>query len=110
MLHALLLGIFKYVRDMFFEQIGGSSQLSTGINSLTSLYGELLSHHSDRDMPHFKFSNGIQEGKLMANEEYPGVLLLLAVTMNSSEGRKMLGSRTAGTLSEVGGLMIGLCW
>jgi hypothetical protein len=91
---------------MFFEQIGGSSQLSMGINSLTSLYGELLSRHdSDRDMPCFKFSNGIlQEGKLMANE-YPGVLLLLAVTMNSSEGRKrMLGGRTAGTLSEVGGL------
>jgi hypothetical protein len=109
MLHALLLGIFKYVRDMFFEQIGGSSQLSTGINSLTSLYGELLSRHSDGDMPCLKFSNGVQEGKLMANE-YPSVLLLLAVTMNSSEGRKMLGSRTAGTLSEVGCLMIGLCW
>jgi hypothetical protein len=109
MLHALvlLLGIFKYVRDMFFEQIlGGSSQLSTRVKSLTSLYGELLScQHSDRgDMPRLKFSNGIQEGKLMANE-YPGVLLLLAVTMNSSEGRKMLGGRTAGTLSEVlGGL------
>jgi hypothetical protein len=82
MLHALLLGIFKYVHDMFFEQIGGSSQLSTGINcSLTSLYRELLSRHSDRDMPHLKFSNGIQERKLMANE-YPGMLLLLAITMN----------------------------
>jgi hypothetical protein len=33
-----------------------------------------------------------------------GVLLLLAISMNSTEGRKMLGSRTAGTLSEVGGL------
>jgi hypothetical protein len=103
MLHALLLGIFKYVCDMFFEQIGGSSQLSMGINSLTSLYGELLSHHSDHDMPRLKFSNGIQERKLMANE-YPGMLLLLAITMNSSEGRKMLGGRTVGTLLEVGGL------
>jgi hypothetical protein len=74
---------------MFFEQIGGSSQLSTGINSLTSLYGKLLSRHSrDRGMPHLKFSNGIQEGKLMANE-YPGVLLLLAITMNSSEGKNV---------------------
>jgi hypothetical protein len=88
---------------MFFEQIGGSSQLSTGINSLTSLYGELFSRHSDRDMPRLKFSNAIQEGKLMAND-YPGVLLLLVVVMNSSEGRKVLGGRTAGKLSEVGGL------
>jgi hypothetical protein len=54
-------------------------------------------------MPRLKFSNGIQEGKLTANE-YPGVLLLLAITMNSSEDRKMLGGRTAGTLSEFGGL------
>jgi hypothetical protein len=50
--------------------------------------GELLSCHSEHDMSRLKFSNGIQEGKLMANE-YPSVLLLLAVTMNSSEGRKM---------------------
>jgi hypothetical protein len=99
MLHALLLGIFKYICDMFFEQIGGSSQLSPGINSLTSQYGELLSCHSDRDMPRLKFSSGIQqEGNPTMANEHPGVILLLAVTMNSTEGRKMLGGRTAGTL------------
>ena len=32
MLHALLLGIFRYVRDCFFEQVGPSSDLASSRN------------------------------------------------------------------------------
>jgi hypothetical protein len=41
MLHALLLGIFKYVRDCFFEQIGDKSKVAAEINAMAVKYGEL---------------------------------------------------------------------
>ena len=47
MLHTLLLGIFMYVRDMFFEQTGETSQLSDKINALCIEYGELFSRQSE---------------------------------------------------------------
>lgn len=47
MLHATLLGIFKYVRDCLFNQMGPTSQLSKDFNSLAQQYGELLSRQSD---------------------------------------------------------------
>ena len=92
MLHALLLGIFKYVRDVFFEKIGDKSKLATEINALAITYGELLDRQSDRDMPKSKFSQGIQKGKLMA-KEYPGVLLLIAAILRSSKGVELLSIR-----------------
>jgi hypothetical protein len=93
MLHALLLGIFMYVRDMFFEQTGETSQLSDEINALCIEYGELFSRQSERDMPKTRFSGGIRRGKLMA-KEYTGVLLVLAAVLRSSHGRKLLTDET----------------
>jgi hypothetical protein len=81
MLHALLLGIFKYVRDCFFTAIGESSRLAVEINALAVEYGELYQRQSDREKPKTKFSNGIQKGKLMA-KEYRGVLLIMATRNN----------------------------
>jgi hypothetical protein len=40
-------------------------------------------------MPITQFSNGIQQGKLMA-KEYPGVLLLIATILRSTAGSKLL--------------------
>ena len=78
MLHALLLGLFRYTRDCFFTQIGETSKTADDINALSKQFGELLSRQSDRDMPITRFANGIKRGKLMASE-YPGILLCMAL-------------------------------
>lgn len=103
MLHALLLGIFKYVRDCFFEQIGPTSQLADEINALAVEYGGLLCRQSDRDMPKTTFGNGIQKGKLMA-KEYPGVLLIMATILRSTEGRKLLRAKEGSSFAEERGI------
>ena len=90
MLHALLLGIFKYVRENFFIQVGKDTPLGMEIDGLATQYGSLFGRQSERDIPKCKFANGIRlGGKLMA-KEYRGVLLLMAVVLRSTEGQKML--------------------
>lgn len=90
MLHAMLLGIFKYARECFFQQIGPKSRLALEINALAKVYGGLSSHQSERDMPKCKFSEGIRKtGKIMA-KEYRGVLLVMAIILRSTEGQRLL--------------------
>lgn len=90
MLHAVLLGIFKYARECFFHQIGESSALAGEINALAQQYGVLFGRQSERDIPKCKFAEGIRKkGKLMA-KEYRGVLLVMAVVLRSTEGQKLL--------------------
>ena len=91
MLHAILLGIFKYLRDIFFDNMGKteSAQLPEDINGLARMYGSLFTHQSDRDLPNTNFSKGIRKGKLMA-KEYRGVLLVMAAVLRSTEGKKLL--------------------
>ena len=60
MLHALLLGIFKYVRDCLFEQMGPSSQLAEHFNGYAQRYGTLLNRQSQRDLPKTMFGDGIK--------------------------------------------------
>ena len=103
MLHALKLGIFKYVRDMFFEQVGENSQLADDINALAVKCGELFSRQSDRDMPKTKFSNGIQKGKLMGSE-YTGVLLIIAGILRSTSGSELLQSKKSSTFGQGDGV------
>ena len=92
MLHHILLGIFKYVRDCFFEQLGNDSEKADDIDALCKIYGELLDRQSDRDLPKTKFNNGIRTGKLMA-KEYSGIILLLTVALKSAKGRAIAGKR-----------------
>ncbi len=99
MLHALCLGIFKYVRDCFFEQVGESSWLAGEIDALAIEYGVLFCRQSDRDMPKTQFSNGIRKGKLMA-KEYTGVLLVMAAVLRSSRGHELLSGKTNGVFAE----------
>ena len=80
MLHAILLGVFKYVRNIFFENMGEESILAGDMNGLAKQYGKLLTHQSDRDLPHTNFAKGIQKGKLMA-KQYRGVLLIMAAVI-----------------------------
>ena len=92
MLHALLLGIFRYVRDCFFEQIGKDSKLADDINGYATEFGQLISRQSDRNFPSTRFSNGVRRGKLNA-KEFPGILLCLAAALRCTAVRKMLRKR-----------------
>ena len=51
MLHFLLLGLFLYIRDMFFEQLGSQSKIAEEIKALAKEYGQLFPRQSDRDFP-----------------------------------------------------------
>jgi hypothetical protein len=92
LLHAILLGIFKYIRDEFFIQLGKSSTLSTEIDALAKEFGSLLSRQSDRDKPKTKFSSGIRKGKLMA-KEYTGILLCMLIVLRSGKGKGLVQQR-----------------
>ena len=94
MLHALLLGIFRYVRDAFFTHIGEQSKLADQVNALSKEYGWILSCQSDRNMPVTKFAHGIKRGKRMA-QEYPGILLCMAAVLRSTDGRVKLTRKKA---------------
>ena len=89
MLHAMLLGIFKYVRDIFFKNMGETSLCAGDINGLSQIYGKLLSRQSDRSIPYTNFTKGIQAGRLMA-KRFRGVLLVMAATLRSTKGRELL--------------------
>jgi hypothetical protein len=90
MLHAILLGMFKYMNECFFVQIGKTSQLADDINALAQKYGKLLHRQSDRDMPKTKFSKGIHKGGKIMAKEYTGVLLIMATILRSTMGRRLL--------------------
>ncbi len=91
-LHAIQLGIFKYLRDIFFNRMGKTSELAETINGLAAMYGKLLSRQSERDLPNTNFAKGIRKGKLMARD-YRGVLLIMAATLRSEKGRSLLLKR-----------------
>jgi len=92
MLHALLLGIFKYLRDTFFVQLGETGKLADHFDSLAKEYGTLLSRQSCREKPKTKFSNGIRKGKLMA-KEYTGVLWCMLAVVCSTRGAQLVGKK-----------------
>lgn len=89
MLHAILLGIFKYLRNMFFEQIGESSRLAEEIDALAQKYGVQFGRQSGRDLPKCKFTQGIRRGKLQA-KEFRGILLVMAAVLRSDTGVNLL--------------------
>ena len=99
MLHAIQLGIFKYLRNIFFEMIGPTSNPAKDINGLSKEYGRCFTRQSDDLIPNATFSKGIQEGKLMARD-YRGILVLMLVMLHSEAGRSILKSSRAGNFKE----------
>jgi hypothetical protein len=91
LLHAVLLGIDKYVRDCFFDQLGMTSATAKEVNALAQEIGRLLHRQSDRNKPRTKFAHGILKGKLMA-KEYSGVMLVMAALLQSDMLMTMLSS------------------
>lgn len=101
LLHGVLLGLFKYVRDCFFAQLGKDSATAREINALAQEVGKLLHRQSDRNKPRTKFSKGILKGKLMA-KEYGGVLLVMAAMLQCDKGRDIISSARRKDLRQVG--------
>ena len=92
MLHALLLGVFSYTRDCFFDQIGKTSKVAIGINGLAKKYGDFFQRQSERDAPKCQFKKGIIRGKTTA-KEFVGIMLIIAVVLRSDKGRALLSKR-----------------
>jgi hypothetical protein len=88
-LHWVLLGRFKYIRTSFFDLLGQTSDTAERFNTLASLVGTFLHRQSDRNKPRTTFSQGVQEGKLMAHE-MRGVLLVIAASLRTTKGRNLL--------------------
>ena len=91
-LHAIQLGVFKYIREIFFIHMGKTSQMADDINGLSTIYGKMLNRQSERDLPNTNFAKGIQKGKLMARD-FRGVLLIMAAILRSTKGRLLLMKR-----------------
>ena len=89
MLHALLLGIFKYAKDCFFDQTGKQSKTLTTILAYCQRYGELLSRQSQRDLPKTRFPNGLNCGRI-TGKEYRGIVLCMAAALRSDVVRDIL--------------------
>jgi len=92
MLHAILLGHFPLMRDIFFYQCGPTSVSAKRLNTFASEFGRLLSCQSDRDMPKTRFSGGIRRGKLMA-KEHTWIILVLLITIKSPRGQEIMKHR-----------------
>jgi hypothetical protein len=103
LLHAVLLGIFKYARDCLFEQLGETSATAKEVNALAQEIGRQLSKQSDRSKPRTKFAHGILKGKLMA-KEYTGVMLIIAAMLQTETGKQMLTSARRKNLRQAGQL------
>ena len=91
LLHGILLGLFKYVRDCLFLQLGETSAAAKEVNALAQEIGKHLQRQSDRNKPRTKFAKGILKGKLMA-KEYAGVLLVMAALLQTKKGNDLLSS------------------
>lgn len=97
MLHTVQLGVFSYIRDIFFHQIGGVP--ARVINGLSKQFCKCFGRQSDRTIPQARFSKGIKEGKLMGRD-YRGILLLMLVILLSAAGKKVLKKASKGKFKE----------
>ena len=94
MLHQILLGLFKYARNEFFDVLGGNeSDLFIAINGIAQWYGEILSRQSLRDFPRLRFNSGLNVANMNA-KDYPGILLLLACTLQSARGKEVIADKS----------------
>lgn len=92
MLHALLLGIFKYIREIFFHFLGKDSALAKDVNGLAQLYAKLYRRQSERDVPGTAFTQGIRFKKMMA-KDFRGVLLIMMTILESTKGKELVSKK-----------------
>ena len=89
LIHWIQLGMFKYSRDMLFDQTG-KGKLSENVNNVATQMGWLFQRQSNKnEFPRTKFTRGVMKGKLMAHE-FSGIMLVLAASLRSTLGRKAI--------------------
>lgn len=94
-LHWFQLGQLKYLRGMFFEQLGKTTKVSNLFNVLCKTMGLLLGRQSDRELPRTRFSKGVKKGKLMAHE-MSGVILVMLAAISTKKGQQILLNTSTG--------------
>ena len=90
MLHSILLGLMRYIREVFFDFLGNDSALAKLIDALAKVYCRLFGRQSDRSLPNTNFSKGIRGGGKMMAKEYRGVLLVMLAIFRCTKGREMM--------------------
>ncbi len=69
MLHAILLGIFAYDRNVFVNQLGGEqAALRKDVLALAQQCAVLFQHQSEKDLPRLNKSKGIADCRIAAKE------------------------------------------
>ena len=98
MLHQILLGLFKYARDVFFNTLGHKTTpkpaLYDTFMGLAQWYGEVLSRQSERNFPRLRFASGLMVANMNA-KDFPGILLLMACVLQSKKGKELIAQDNA---------------
>ena len=84
-LHSLQKGLYLYALEGFYSRMGGQTILYF-LESLVRRVSADCVHQSDRNMPHLKFSNGIQSYANLQAHETTGVLLLIVISLHCTIG------------------------
>ena len=80
-LHALQKGLYLYALAHFWTCLGGDSIHDFLVHLVMHVFFDCI-HQIDCDMPHLKFSNGVQSYTNLHAHEMTGVLLLLAIALH----------------------------
>jgi hypothetical protein len=84
--------LFKFLREVFFQYLGPTSEGAKLIDALAKIYCRLFARKSDRSLPGTSFSNGIRGGGKMMAKEYRGILLIMLALFRSTKGREIINS------------------
>ena len=84
-LHWVLLGMYKYSREMFFMQTGDKTILAGAMNICCSSLGWFFQRQSDKRYPRTKFKSGIRSSYLQGHH-FTGVILILATAVRTTKG------------------------
>ena len=88
-LHLIYLGIFKYILECFYMQLGKSSNVIGPLDDLVEKIGQSLKHQSDRNMPRTHFMK-LSTCKNLMGHEFSGVLIVLLLLIHTNGFRKCL--------------------
>ena len=92
-LHLIYLGIFKYVLECFYHQLGKGTNVIGPLDDLVEKIGQSLKHQSDRNMPRTHFTK-LSTCKNLMGHEFSGVLIVLLLLIHTNGFRQcLLGPR-----------------
>jgi hypothetical protein len=84
-LRSIQKGWYLYALEGFYQGMGGQS-IHNFLEQLVTRVSADCAHQSDCNMPHLKFSNGIQSYANLQAHETTGVLLLIIIALHCKIG------------------------